>query len=82
MNTEFVTALLGWCTVINIGFLVLAILMLSFMNDIVGGITARVFGVSRAEAKAGIYNVVQQYRLAIIFFNLVPYIALKIMAAA
>ena len=82
MNVEFVTALLGWCTVINIGFLVIAILMLSLMHDFVGDITARVFGISRDQAKAGIYTVVQQYRVAILFFNLVPYIALKVMAMA
>ncbi len=82
MSIEFLTTFLGWCTVVNIGVLVIAIVMLGAMHDFVGNLTARIFGISSEDAKKGIYIVVQQYRLAVFFFNLVPYVVLKIMAVA
>ena len=81
MNIELLTSFLGWCTVLNIGILVLGFAMLSVMHDFVGDVTGRIFGVSREEAKLGVYNAIQNYRIAMLFFNLVPYLVLKFLVA-
>ena len=43
-------------------------------------VAARMFGVSKEDMKAVFLRVLMQYRAAIVLLNLVPYIALKIMA--
>ena len=45
-----------------------------------GKLSAKMFGVTKEEAKATFFRVFQQYRLAFVVLNLVPYIALTLMA--
>lgn len=70
----------GWCTVINVGILLFSLLMISLLKDWIGTISARLFGITEEEGKATFFRVFQQYRFSIVLLNLVPYIALKIMA--
>ena len=70
----------GWCTVINVGILLFSLLMISLLKDWIGKISARLFGITEEAAKATFFQVFQQYRFSIVLLNLVPYIALKIMA--
>jgi hypothetical protein len=80
MSIEILAAFLGWCTVINIVILLVVLLFIWVLHDWFGTISARIFGVSSEQAKATFFQVVQQYRFAIVFLNLVPYLALRIMA--
>ena len=66
----------GWCSVINIGFL----LALLLRGIIVRKLAAKVFGVTTEEAKAAYMNVFMQYRNATLVLSVTPYIALRIMA--
>ncbi len=70
----------GWCTVINIGVLVLAVLVFSLFHDIFATITAAMFGVTKPEAEVTFFRVFHQYRFAVLILNFVPYLALKIMS--
>ncbi len=70
----------GWCTVINIVFIVIVFALSNFLHDFIGRVMAKIFGVSEQAAKETLLRVLMQYRVAVIVFNLVPYIALKIMA--
>jgi hypothetical protein len=70
----------GWCTVINIVFIVIVFVFSYFLHDFFGRIIAKMFGVSEQAAKETLLRVLMQYRVAVVFFNLVPYVALKIMA--
>ena len=79
-SVRTVTTFLGWCTVINIGLLILAGFGWFFMKDFASGLGVGMFGVSEAEVKATFLLVLLQYRTAIFLFNLVPWVALKIMA--
>ena len=49
-------------------------------NEWVGRISAMMFGVTPEEAKATFFRVFQQYRLALVVLNIVPYIALRFTA--
>ncbi len=81
MNSfETLAAFFGWCTVINFAILLVAVLFSSVFHEGVGKLNARIFGVPTEEAKATWFRVFQQYRLALVVLNVVPYLALKIMS--
>jgi len=67
---------LGWCSVINIGFL----LGLLLRGIIIRKLAVKVFGVTTEEVKAAYLNAFMQFRNATLVLSLTPYIALKIMA--
>ena len=69
----------GWCTVINI-VIIIVFVFTNFLHDFFGRVIAKMFGVSEQAAKETLLRVLMQYRFAFVIFNLVPYIALKIMA--
>ena len=79
-SIDTVTTFLGWCTVINIGLLLLAGVLWMLVKEPISGLGTKMFGVTKEELKATFLRVLLQYRAAIIVLNLVPYIALKIMA--
>ncbi len=81
MNSiETLTTFFGWCTVINLGVILLLALFFSVFHEVAGKLHAKMFGVTKEEAKATFFRVFQQYRLAWAVLNLVPFIALTIMA--
>ncbi len=81
MNSiETLTTFLGWCTVINIGLLLFAVLAWIPMKEVLAEFGGRMFGVTKEELKVTFLRVLMQFRAGIVVLNLVPYIALKIMA--
>ncbi len=77
MNSiETLTTFLGWCTVINVVF----VLGLIVRGRVLKNFSARVFDVPTEEVKTAYMNAFMHYRTAILVFNLAPYLALKIMA--
>lgn len=80
MNSiELVREFLAWCSVINIGMLLLSTIMLLFMRDWVITIHAKMTGVSEAELPRIYLEFLGNYKMLIIIFNIVPYIVLRIM---
>jgi hypothetical protein len=79
MNIHSLATFLGWCTVINIGLLLLGGVMWISLKERFSGLVAKWFGVTQEEVKASVLRAFMQYRMAIIFLNLVPYVVLKIM---
>ena len=75
-SIETLTTFFGWCSVINIGFL-LGLLLRGFA---VRKLAVKVFDVTAEEVKATYMNVFMQYRNATLVLSVTPYIALKIMA--
>ena len=81
MNSiETLATFFGWCTVINIGILLFHLLIVGLFHEGVGEIKAKIFGLTKEEAKATAFRVHEQYRSLVAVLNLVPYIVLKIMA--
>ena len=82
MNSiKTLAAFFGWCTVINIGLILIALFGISLFHDVIVDLTTAIFGVARDEVDATFFRVFMHYRLAIVVLNLVPYVALKIIAA-
>ncbi len=81
MSIETLATFFGWCTVINIGLLLLVVVLTAIVNKegFPFDLISRIFGITKEEVRATHFRVFQQYRLAIIIFNFVPYLAIKIM---
>ena len=80
MNSlETLTMFLGWCTVINIGVLVVASIFVTLMRGPVARMHSKMFGLDDADLSRQYFQYLAEYKIAIFILNLVPYIALKIM---
>ncbi len=81
MNSiETIREFLGWCSVINIGMLFVSTIMLTIMRSWVIKIHASTTGVSEMELPRIYIEFLGNYKILIIILNVVPYIALRIMA--
>ena len=80
MNSiETAREFLGWCSVINIGMLLLSTLMLTVMRNWIIKIHANLTGVSEAELPRIYLEFLGNYKMLVVVLNLVPYVALRIM---
>lgn len=79
MTIDLVATFLGWCTVLNIGVLLVLLVVLGSMHGWISELTSGIFGVSPDEVRNTMFRFFMQYRLIVATFNLVPYVALKIM---
>ena len=73
------TTFLGWCSVINIAILIFSTIVLKVMREPVSKIHAKMFGLKQTDLPPIYMHYLGIYKIAIIMFNLVPYISLKIM---
>ena len=81
MNSiDTLTTFLGWCTVINFGFLLFVSFSLTAMRRWVLRAHAWIFGLSEENLLRTYFQFVALYKIAIIVLNLVPYLALQMMA--
>ena len=80
MTTETLTIFLGWMTVINILVLTLSSLVLLTAREKISKIHTRLFGLDQASVGRIYFQYLAQYKIAIIVFNIAPYLALRILA--
>jgi len=82
MTIDQLAAFFGWCIVINAGLILLIVLFTAMANKegFPFTVAAKIFGVTKEEVRVTHLRVIQQYRLAVVALNIVPYIALKILA--
>lgn len=73
------TELLGWASIINIGILFLAVLLLTTMKKTYTAIHKKMFDMDESDLMRAYFQFLAQYKILIFVFNLAPYIALKIM---
>ena len=73
------TEFLGWCAVINIGIYFIAVIMFMFARELIVKMADSLLNVSREELLRVYLEYIAQYKNAIIFLNITPYFALKIM---
>jgi hypothetical protein len=79
-SLETLRAFLGWCTVLNLGILLIAGIVAGPMRGVVSGIHAKMYGLGEADLSRAYFQYLAHYKTAIFVFNLVPYIALVIIA--
>jgi hypothetical protein len=78
-SMETLAAFLGWCTLINLGMLMFATLMLASMRASVSRIHGSMFGLEEADLSRAYFQYLAQYKILVFVFNLIPYLALRIM---
>ncbi len=81
MNSiETLTTFFGWCTVINLGLMAFGLAKLLVLRDWASGVHAKMFGFDEKQVRAAYFHYLANYKIAIVIFNLGPYVALKIMS--
>ncbi|MEM9283924.1 MAG: DUF6868 family protein [Verrucomicrobiota bacterium] len=80
MNVETLTTFFGWCTLINIGLMFFSTIALASMRDWAKAVHSKWFGVPEVELDGLYFRYLAYFKIAVIVFNITPYLALKIMA--
>jgi len=78
LTHEMLTEFLGWSTLINFTFLLITTLAIMFFREPVIKIHAELFNLNKEDLGRAYFNYIAIYKILIIVFNFVPYIALKI----
>ena len=80
MNLALARDVLLWCTVINYGVLLCWFLVFVFAQDWMFGLHGRWFHIRPEQFDAIHYAAMAIYKIGILLLNLVPYVALLIVA--
>ncbi|MFH1768936.1 MAG: DUF6868 family protein [Candidatus Omnitrophota bacterium] len=78
MTVEMVGALLGWCSIINMGMLLCWFLMFALAGDWIYRLHGKWFKMPKDTFCAIHYAGMTFFKIAIFFFNVIPYFALRI----
>lgn len=75
---EQLTAFLGWCTLINIGLLLFSTLMIALIKDFAIRVHSKMFDLDPQTLPTMYFDYLGRFKVLVIVFNLVPYLALRI----
>ena len=79
-NIESLTTFFGWCSVINIGVLIVSTIALLVLQGPIAGLHSKMFGVNPANLPTTYFQYLGNYKIAIFVLNVVPYFALRMMS--
>jgi hypothetical protein len=77
-SMQTVRAVFAWCTVLNFGVLIFAGLAVILAGGPIKRLHAKMFGLSEENISRAYFQFLAQYEIAILVFNLAPYLALRI----
>ena len=78
MSIEEIAVLLGWCTVVNIGILMLTVVMLTLFRKPVQSLHTKMTGLSADDLNQAYFQYMGQFKIFCIIFNLTPYLVIRI----
>ena len=78
MTLETMRSMLAWCSVINCGLLLLWVFAFIFAHDWMYRLHGRWFRIPVERFDALHYSSLGVFKMGILLFNLVPYLALRI----
>ena len=78
MNINIIRAFFKWCTILNGGLLIFSSLYLRFAGDWIFGMHSHWIPITRSTFNGEIYLLLGFFKIIVIAFNLVPYLALSI----
>jgi len=73
------TELLGWASILNVGVLLFAGIILILMRSFTASIHSKMFGIPESELAIIYFKYLANYKSLSFVFIIAPYIALKIM---
>lgn len=79
-NITIFSSFFGWLTVINSGILLISTLLLLWQQDRCTLIHAKLFKLDSHFLNQTYFQFLAYYKLAIIIFNLTPYLTLKLIS--
>ena len=79
MTLSQLTELLGWVSLLNIGFLLFATIVLSLAKSFMVTVHSKMFAVPENELTLIYFQYLANYKMLSLIFMVFPYIALKIM---
>ena len=71
---------LGWCTIINSCVLLLSTIALALGGNFVANLHGKWFQIEQTDLRKSYFRYLANYKLLILVFNLVPYLALRMVA--
>ncbi|MDG2410507.1 MAG: hypothetical protein P8M21_01580 [Halioglobus sp.] len=80
IDLEVLTAIFGWCAVINIALLLFSSLWVTVFREFTKRLHSTLMQVDASELNAYYFQYLGNYKLLILVFNIVPYIALRLIA--
>jgi len=80
MNLDLLRRVLGWCTIINYGVLLLWFLVFRFAHDWIYRLHGQWFPMPVEQFNTLHYGAMAVYKIGVLLFNLVPYVALLIVS--
>lgn len=80
MSVVQLTEFLGWCTLINVVLLGLTAISVIALKGTISKIHAAMFDVDAAALPATYFTYLADFKIAVLVLNVVPYIALRMMA--
>jgi amino acid transporter len=78
MDIQTLTKFFMWCTIINLGLLILTSLACIFLADFSYRVNNSFFSIPREAFNIGLFSFIALFKIFVIVFSLVPYIALLI----
>ena len=78
MTIEMMRAVLGWCSIINIGLLFWWFFLLMFAHDWVYRVHSKWFKLSVESFDTIHYAGISFFKIIVVVFNVVPYFVLRI----
>lgn len=81
MNLETICSFFGWCAVISFGLMLFKSFAILISGDRFAKLHARLFKLEEEAVRRAYFHYLATFKLAFIFLNLVPYIALRILIA-
>ncbi len=80
MDTQRLTAFFKWCSIINIAVFALSVIVIVAASDFIYLVHGQLFHMPREAFDVALYSFLGLYKISILVFNLVPYVALRIIA--
>jgi hypothetical protein len=78
MTMEVLTDFLLWCSIINGGLLLFSTVLFVFASDFVYSVHSLWFSIPRENYDTAIFSYLGMYNIGILVFNLVAYVALRV----
>lgn len=78
MNIQVLKMFFMWCSILNMGLLLMTSLLLAFCGDFVYKMHSRLYPMSRETFNVVVYSFVGVYKIIFFVFNFIPWIALMI----
>jgi len=77
-SVQTIREVMAWSTALNVGILLFSTIVLSVAGAPIKRLHARLFDMSESDLSRAYFQYLAQYKIAVLVFNLVPYLSLRI----